>query len=290
MKKIKLAIPKGSLLESTLRTFEGAGFRINFPSTRSCFPLIDDPEIECILLRPQEIPRYIEEGIDVGISGSDWIEETGAHVVEIADLEYAKRSMKKIKWVLAVPYNSKIQSVKDLEGKTISTEIIQTVKNYLKKHNTNARVEFSWGATEAKPPYLIDAIVDVTETGISLTANKLKIIDTVIKSSTRLIANKKSMKDAWKREKIENIGELLKGVIEGTQSVLLMMHVPTTKLDRVLKELPAHKVPTAQKLAGEGWYDIIIGVRKKDVRSIIPLAKSLGCSDIIELPMISYNG
>jgi ATP phosphoribosyltransferase len=258
-KKIKLGIPKGSLQEYTLKIFKLAGFDIEVPE-KGHFLKIDDPKIECFLLRPQEIPKYVEKGkLDLGISGDDWILETKAKVIEVCDLRYAKQRIKKVKWVLAVSKNSKIKSVKDLKGKTISTEIVNLVKDYLKKNKIKAKVEFSFGATEAKPPLFADAIVDITETGASLRAHNLRILDTIFKSSTKLIANKFSWQDEWKREKIKNLTLLLQGAIRGEEEVNLMMDVPGKKLNKILKILPKLKSPTVKKFAGEDWYRVAIG-------------------------------
>lgn len=233
-KKIKLGIPKGSLENYTLKIFEGAGFSIEIPE-RGYLLKIDDPEIKGFLLRPQEIPKYVEKGkLDAGISGKDWILETRAKVIEVCDLKYAKTDIKEVKWILAVPKNSKIKSIKDLEGKTISTEIVNLVKIYLKKNKVKAKVEFSFGATEVKPPRFVDAIVDVVETGASLKAHNLKILDTILVSSTKLIANRFAWQDGWKREKIKDLALLLKGVIESEKMVSLMFHAPGKKLNKVL--------------------------------------------------------
>ena len=285
-KKIKLGIPKGSLQENTLKIFKSAGFDIDVPE-RGYFLKIDDPEIECFLLRPQEIPRYIEKGkLDLGISGDDWILESKAKIIEVCDLKYAKQEIKKVKWVLAVPENSKIKSVKDLEGKTISTEAVNLVKNYLKKSKVKARVEFSWGTTEVKPPRFADAICDITETGASLKAHNLKVIDTILTSSTKLIANKFAWQDKWKKEKIKDLALLLQGAVEGEEFVNLMMHIHGKKLNRILKVLPKLKSPTIKKIAGENWYDVTIGCKEKDTRELIPKLKRMGCEGIVEWPVV----
>ena len=282
--KLKLGIPKGSLQEYTLKIFKSAGFDIDVPE-RGYFLKIDDPEIECFLLRPQEIPRYIEKGkLDLGISGDDWILESKAKIIEVCDLKYAKQEIKKVKWVLAVPENSKIKSVKDLEGKTISTEAVNLVKNYLKKSKVKARVEFSWGTTEVKPPRFADAICDITETGASLRAHNLKVIDTILVSSTKLITNKQAWQDKWKKEKIKDLALLLQGAVGGEEMVNIMMHIPGTKLNRILKFLP--KSPTIKKLIGENWYDIEISCKERETRELIPKLKRIGAQGIVEWPVM----
>jgi len=282
--KLKLGIPKGSLQENTLKIFKSAGFDIDVPE-RGYFLKIDDPEIECFLLRPQEIPRYIEKGkLDLGISGDDWILESKAKIIEVCDLKYAKQEIKKVKWVLAVPENSKIKSVKDLEGKTISTEAVNLVKNYLKKSKVKARVEFSWGTTEVKPPRFADAICDITETGASLRAHNLKVIDTILVSSTKLITNKQAWQDKWKKEKIKDLALLLQGAVGGEEMVNIMMHIPGTKLNRILKFLP--KSPTIKKLIGENWYDIEISCKERETRELIPKLKRIGAQGIVEWPVM----
>ncbi len=276
-------MPKGSLQEYTLKIFKTAGFDIDIPE-RGYFLKIDDPEIDCFLLRPQEIPKYVEKGkLDLGISGDDWILETRSSVIEVCDLKYAKQKIEKVRWVLAVPKDSKIKSVKDLEGKLISTEVINLVKDYLKKNRVKARVEFSFGTTEVKPPRFADAIVDVTETGASLRAHDLKILDTILFSSTKLIANKDAWRDKWKKEKIKAISLLLQGAVRGEEMVNLLTHIPGDKLKRILKVLPKLKSPTVRKIAGEGWwYDVGIVCEEKEARELIPKLKRMGCQDIVE--------
>jgi len=282
-KKIKLGVPKGSLQEYTLKIFKSAGFDIEIPE-RGYFFKIDDPEIECFLLRAQEIPRYIEQGkLDLGISGDDWIFETKAKVIEVCDLKYAKQEIKKVRWVLAVPEDSKIKSVKDLQGKLISTEAVNLVKDYLKKNKVKAKVEFSWGSTEVKPPRFADAIVDITETEATLRAHNLKILDTVFLSSTKLIANKAAWKNKWKKEKIEDLALSLQGAVRGEEIVNLMMHIPGEKLNRILKVLP--KSPTIKKITGEDWYDVEISCKGKENRELIPRLKRMGCQGIVEFPI-----
>jgi len=285
-KKIKLGIPKGSLQDYTIKIFKMAGFDIEVPE-RGYFLKIDDPEIDCFLLRPQEIPKYIEKGkLDLGISGDDWILETKAKVIEVCDLKYAKQEIKRVKWVLAVPEDSKIKSVKDLKGKTISTEAINLVKDYLRKNKVKAKVEFSWGTTEVKPPRFADAIVDITETGASLRAHNLKVIGTILVSSTKLITNKFAWQDEWKKEKINHLAILLQGAVRGEEVVNLMMHVPEEKLKRILKVLPRLKSPTIKKLTGINWYDVESSCKEKETRVLIPKLKKMGCKGIIEYPLI----
>lgn len=283
-KKIKIGIPKGSLQEYTLKIFKSAGFDIDIPE-RGYFLKIDDPEIDCFLLRPQEIPKYVERGkLDLGISGDDWILETKAKVIEVCDLKYAKKEIKKVKWVLAVPEDSKIKSVKYLQGKTISTEAVNLIKDYLRKNKVKAKVEFSWGATEVKPPRFTDAIVDITETGASLRAHNLKVIDTILVSSTKLIANKRAWQDKWKKEKIKDLALLLQGVVKGEGVVNLTMHVPEEGLKRILKVLPKLKSSIIKKIAGENWYDVTISCKEKETRELIPKLKRMGCEGIVEYP------
>lgn len=284
--KIRIGIPKGSLQERTLKVFKIAGFDIEVPRRRYILK-IDDPEIECFLLRPQGIPKYVEKGkLDLGISGDDWILGSGAKVVEVCDLKYAKKEIKKVRWVLAVPKDSKIKQVQDLEGKVISTEAVNLVKDYLKKNKVRAKVEFSWGATEVKPPRFADAIVDITETGASLRAHNLKILDTVLESSTKLIASKKAWTNKWKKEKIKDLALLLQGALRGEEAVNLMMHVPGEKLNIILKVLPKLKSPTVRKIAGENWYDVSVGCGAKETRELIPELKRFGCQGIVQYPMI----
>src|SRR5579862_4482706 len=253
MSKLKLGIPKGSLENATIDLFRRAGFNIT-TSSRSYFPAIDDPDMECMLIRAQEMARYVEDGIlDAGLTGLDWVEEVGADVHAVADLVYAKQSFGKVRWVLAVPESSTFQTVKDLEGKIIATELVATTKRYLERNGVTAKVEFSWGATEVKPPVLADAIVEVTETGSSLRANKLRIVETILESNTQLIANTASWQDSWKRAKLEDIKMLLEGAIEAIGKVGLMMNVEKSNLDRVLAVLPALKKPTISHLSDDHW-------------------------------------
>jgi ATP phosphoribosyltransferase len=283
--KLKLGIPKGSLEAATIDLFRRAGYNIT-TSSRSYFPAIDDPEIECMLIRAQEMARYVEDGIlDAGLTGRDWVEESEAKVVAVADLVYAKQSFGKVRWVLAVPESSPFHTVKDLQGKIIATELVATTKRYLAANGVSAKVEFSWGATEVKPPVLADAIVEVTETGSSLRANKLKIIDTVMESNTQLIVNVESWKDHWKRRKLEDLRMLLDGAINALGKVGLMMNVHKDCLDAVLQVLPALKRPTISHLSDEDWLAVNTILDESTVRDIIPRLKQAGGQGIVEYPL-----
>jgi ATP phosphoribosyltransferase len=283
--KLKLGIPKGSLENATVDLFRRAGFNIT-TSSRSYFPGIDDPEIECMLIRAQEMARYVEDGIlDAGLTGRDWIEEMEADIVAVADLIYAKQSFGKVRWVLAVPEQSGFHSAKDLQGKIIATELVATTKRYLASHGVTAKVEFSWGATEVKPPVLADAIVEVTETGSSLRANKLKIIDTVMESNTQLIANKQSWEDAEKRQKLQDIKMLLEGAINALGKVGLMLNVHKKDLAAVLGVLPALKRPTISNLSDDEWLAVNTILDESTVRTIIPRLKEAGGQGIVEYPL-----
>src|SRR5947209_505818 len=285
MKKLKLGIPKGSLESATIDLFRRAGYNITV-SSRSYFPAIDDDEIECMLIRAQEMARYVEDGIlDAGLTGRDWVEESEAKVEAIADLVYAKQSFGKVRWVLAVPEASSFQSVKDLEGKIIATELVAATKRYLERNGVSARVEFSWGATEVKPPELADAIVEVTEPGSSLRANKLRIIETVLESNTQLIANVESWKDDRKRRKLEDMRMLLEGAIHALGKVGLMLNVHKDALDAVLKTLPALRRPTISSLSEEGWFAVNTILDESTVRVIIPRLKEAGAEGIVEYPL-----
>lgn len=284
-KKLKLGLPKGSLQESTVRMFRKAGFFVGI-SERSYFPSIDDDEIEAILFRAQEMSRYVEDGIlDCGITGNDWILENSSNVVRVAELIYAKQSLKPVRWVLAVPQDSKVKNVKDLGGKRIATELVNVTKNYLKKNKVSAHVEFSWGATEVKAAIGIDAIVEVTETGSSLRANKLREVATVCESTTQLIANRKSWLKPWKRAKIENLALLLKGAILAEEKVGLKMNVPKKDLKAVLSILPSMKNPTISNLTDPNWYDVDTIIDEKTAKKIIPELKRAGAQGIIEYPL-----
>jgi len=283
--KLKLGIPKGSLENATIDLFRRAGFQIA-TSSRSYFPTIDDPEIECMLIRAQEMARYVEDGIlDAGLTGRDWIQENEADVVPVADLIYAKQSFGKVRWVLAVPESSPFRTVHDLGGKIVATELVATTKRYLEKHGVKAKVEFSWGATEVKPPVLADAIVEVTETGSSLRANSLKIIDTVMESNTQLIANKDSWEDPKKRRKLEDIRMLLQGAINALGKVGLMLNVNKRDLEAVLAVLPALKRPTISHLSDEEWLAVNTILDESTVRDIIPRLKKAGAQGIVEYPL-----
>ena len=282
---IVLGLPKGSLQESTFALFKRAGFNVSC-SSRSYTPTIDDEEIKCRLLRPQEMSRYVELGLlDAGICGYDWVYENGSDVYEICELNSSKATSNPVRWVLAVPNDSKIKTVKDLQGKRISTEAIGLVKRYLKKHGVKAEVEFSWGATEVKAPELVDAIVDLTETGSSLRANNLRIVDTILTSTTRFIANKKSWKNSAKRAKLEQLKMLLTGALEAQRRVLLKCNAPAKTLDKVVKVMPALHAPTVNKLSGGDWFAVESVVEEKTVRDLIPQLTKNGATGIIELPL-----
>jgi len=282
---LKLGIPKGSLENATIDLFRRAGFQITVNS-RSYFPAIDDPNIECMLIRAQEMARYVEDGVlDAGPTGLDWIAETGATIEPIADLVYAKQSFGRVRWVLAVPENSDVVSVKDLEGKVIATELVETTKRYLERNGVTAKVEFSWGATEVKPPVLADAIVEVTETGSSLRANNLRIVETVLESNTQLIANIESWKDATKKQQLLDIKMLLDGAIAAMGKVGLMMNTPRSSLQAVLDVLPALKTPTVSALSDENWLALNTILDESTVRTIIPRLKAAGATGIVEYPL-----
>ena len=283
MKKLRLGLPKGSLQEATVKVFERAGFKV-YVSSRSYFPSIDDSEIQPVLLRAQEMSRYVEEkALDCGITGADWTLENASNVVSLADLVYAKQSAVKVRWVLAVPEASPIKSVKDLEGKRIATELVNVTKNYLKKHKVTADVEFSWGATEAKvADGLVDAVVELTETGSSLRAHKLKIVETICESTTQFIANKEAVKDPWKKEKMDQIVLLLKGAIDANNMVGLKMNVEKKKLDAVLKILPSLQNPTVSHLSKDNWMAVETVIEEAVVRQLIPKLKNAGAQGIIE--------
>jgi ATP phosphoribosyltransferase len=284
-RKLRLGLPKGSLEASTFKLFEKAGFNIK-KTERSYFPRIDDEEIEPVLMRAQEIARYVEDGVlDAGITGRDWIIENNAKVVELADLVYSKQAMRPVKWVLAVPKDSKIKSVKDLRGKRIATEVVGITRKYLKKHGVKADVEFSWGATEAKPPLLADAIVEVTETGSSLRANNLRIVDVIMESTTKFIINKRAWRDRWKRNKVNEVVMLLKGALLAEEKVGLKMNVRCGDLEGLLEILPALKEPTVSPLAGGDWVAVDTVIDEKLVREIIPALKKRGAQGVIEYPL-----
>jgi ATP phosphoribosyltransferase len=285
MSRLKLGIPKGSLQESTVELFAKAGWRISV-STRSYYPGIDDPEIECMLVRAQEMARYVESGaLDAGLTGKDWILETGADVEEVAELVYSKTSLGKVRWVLAVAEDSTAQSVHDLEGKVIATEAVRMTEKFLARHGVKARVEFSWGATEVKVPELADAIVEVTETGSSLRANHLRVVDTLLESAPWFIANRAAWKDAWKCEKISNLVMLLEGAIKAYNRVGLMMNVRRDDLEKVLAALPALRNPTVAQLSDPAWVAINTIIEEKTVRQLIPKLKSARAEGIVEYPL-----
>lgn len=285
MSKLMLGIPKGSLEKSTSEMFAKAGYNIQI-SSRSYYPSIDDPDVECMLIRAQEMSRYVENGIlDCGLTGHDWIVENGSDVLEVAELVYGKVGRKPLRWVLAAPENSDINGPKDLEGKHIATEAVGMTERYLKKHGVNATVEFSWGATEVKPPRLADAIVEITETGSSLRANNLKIVDTLCESTTRFIANKESMKDEAKKAKIEKMAMLLQAVLAAEGKVGLMLNIRKEKLDSIIDKIPALERPTVSPLAEEGWCALNTIVDEYVVRDLIPDLKDAGAQGIVEYPL-----
>ena len=289
--KLKLGIPKGSLQDATIQLFQRAGFNITV-SSRSYFPSIDDPEIECMLIRAQEMARYVSDGVlDAGLTGLDWIAEHEAGegrtgVIEpIADLVYAKQSFGKVRWVLAAPEDSDIKSAKDLEGKTIATELVRATKAYFARHGVNVKVEFSWGATEVKPPVLADGIVEVTETGSSLRANRLRILDTVMESNTQLIANDAALTDPWKKTKIDNLALLLRAAIEAQGRVGMMLNVRRGDLEKVLALLPALQRPTISSLSDPEWVAVNTIIEERTVRDLIPKVKAAGGQGIVEYPL-----
>jgi ATP phosphoribosyltransferase len=279
---LKLGIPAGSLQEATGELFRKAGYGIKF-SSRSYYPEIDDPEIECLLIRAQEMARYVEQGVlDAGITGYDWIVENDAEVHEVCELMFSKVSRRPVRWVLCVPEDSPARTVKDLQGKRIATEVVGLTKNFLAKHGVTARIEFSWGATEVKPPRLADAIVEVTETGSSLRANNLRIIAEVLQSTTRFIANKAAYADTWKRSKIDNLALMLQSCLAAEGKVGLMMNVRRTDLTRVLEVLPALQKPTVSSLSDPDWVDVNTIVDESFVRIVVPKLKGAGARGIVE--------
>ena len=289
--KLKLGIPKGSLQDATIQLFARAGFNI-YVSSRSYFPAIDDPDIECMLIRAQEMARYVSDGVlDAGLTGQDWIAEheagdgTTGVITSIADLIYAKQSFGRVRWVLAAPEESPIRSARDLEGKTVATELVRATRAYFSRQRVNVNVEFSWGATEVKPPMLADAIVEVTETGSSLRANRLRIIDTVMESNTQLIANHTALADAWKRTKLDNLALLLKAAIEAQGRVGLMLNVRRIDLDGVLSLLPALQRPTISALSDADWVAVNTIIEERTVRDLIPRLKAAKAQGIVEYPL-----
>ena len=282
---LKLGLPKGSLQEATLRLFRKAGYHISV-SSRSYYPVFDDMEIQSMLIRAQEMARYVEDGhLDCGLTGFDWIQEQNADVVEVAELQYGKEGFRPVRWVVAVPIDSKIKSIKDLQGKRIATELVGFTKRYLKSKGVTAQVDFSWGATEVKPPYLADAIVELTETGASLRANNLRIVETIIESSTRFIANKKVWQDKWKRQKMENIALLLKGALAAEEKVGLKMNVPGNSYKKILSLFAAMHSPTISPLSDKGWHAFEVITNERLVRDLIPKLKAAGASGIVEYPL-----
>ena len=289
--KLKLGIPKGSLQDATVQLFARAGFNL-YVSSRSYFPTVDDPEIECMLIRAQEMARYVSDGVlDAGLTGQDWIAEHEAGdgrtgVLEsIADLIYAKQSFGKVRWVLAAPEDSPIRSAQDLEGKTVATELVRATRSYFERQGVKVKVEFSWGATEVKPPMLADAIVEVTETGSSLRANRLRIIDTVLESNTQLIGSPAALADPWKRNKLENIALLLKAAIEAQGRVGIMLNTRRADLDAVLALLPALQRPTISPLSDNEWVAINTIIEERTVRDLIPKLKAARAQGIVEYPL-----
>jgi ATP phosphoribosyltransferase len=287
---LKLGIPKGSLQDATVQLFARAGFNI-YVNPRSYFPAIDDPEIECMLIRAQEMARYVADGVlDAGLTGLDWVAEQAeangrGPVVPVADLVYAKQSYGKVRWVLAVPEESKVRTVRDLEGATIATELVRVTQSWFARQGVGVNVEFSWGATEVKPPMLADAIVEATETGSTLRANRLRIVETVIESNTQLIANPAALEDPWKRMRLENLALLLRAAIEAHGRVGLMLNVERAALGEILGLLPALRRPTVSPLADDGWVAVNTILEEKTARDLIPRLKAAGGQGIVEYPL-----
>ena len=287
---LRLGLPKGSLQDTTIRLFAHAGYQIDV-SSRSYYPSIDDPEIECILIRAQEMARYVEQGVmDAGITGLDWVLENRAKVKELADLRAPWPNYRPVRWVLAVKEGSRLKRVSDLEGKRIATEAVGLTRGYLKKHGVKAELEFSWGATEVKPPVLADAIVDVSETGSSLRANSLRVMDVVLESTPRFIANRAACQDEWKRRKMERMLMLLQGAIAAIDRVGLMMNVPRNQVDAVLSELPALATPTISTLSDESWVAVNTVIEERLVRELIPKLAESGATGIVEYPLSKIIG
>jgi len=283
--RLKLGLPKGSLQESTFKLFGKAGYRVQV-SSRSYYPTIDDKNIDCTLVRAQEMARYVDIGIfDVGLTGKDWILEQNADVVEVAELRYAKGGLNPVRWVVAVPEDSPIKSVKDLKGKRIATELVGYTKRYLKSRGVTAEIEFSWGATEVKPPRLADAIVELTETGSSLRANNLRIVEVMLESTTRLIANKKAWNDPWKRKKIESMAMLLQGALAAEEKVGLKMNAPKASLKEICGLLPSMHAPTISHQTDPEWVSLEVILDEKLARDLIPRLKRRGASGIVEYPL-----
>jgi len=282
---LNIGLPKGSLQESTLKLFRKAGFTISVGS-RSYIPSIDDEELSGLLIRAQEMARYVQDGIlDLGLTGRDWVLEQNAKVKEVCPLQYAKGGLRPVRWVVAVPNESPIRRIEDLGGKRIATELVQYTRRFLRERGIEAQVEFSWGATEVKAPRLADAIVELTETGSTLRANNLRIVGTILESTTVLIANRQAWKNPWKREKIRRIEMLLTGALRAEEKVGLKMNVKRSDLSRVLKVLPAMQNPTLSSLSEEGWFSLEVIVDEKVVRDLIPVLKNAGASGIVEYPL-----
>jgi ATP phosphoribosyltransferase len=282
---LNIGLPSGSLQDSTLHLFRKAGFTINVGS-RSYIPAIDDPELSGLLIRAQEMARYVQDGIlDVGLTGRDWVLEQNARVKEVCSLLYARGGLRPVRWVVAVPDDSAIRRLQDLQGKRVATELVQFTRRYLREKGVKAQVEFSWGATEVKAPRLADAIVELTETGSSLRANNLRIVETILESTTVLIANRDSWKEPWKRQKIENVAMLLQGALRAEEKVGLKMNVGRADLDRILRVLPAMQNPTISTLSEAGWFSLEVIVDEKTVRELIPVLKKEGASGIVEYPL-----
>jgi ATP phosphoribosyltransferase len=283
--KLRLGIPKGSLQDATIALFERAGWHI-YANGRSYFPSIDDAEIECMLIRAQEMARYVNHGVlDAGLTGVDWVVESGLDVESVTSLVYAKQSRQRVRWVLAVPEDSNYQKAEDLSGKTIATELVEVTKRYFAAKNVPVQVEFSWGATEVKPPMLADAIVEVTETGSSLRANRLRIIDTVMESETHLIANRTAYADGWKRQKLESLALMLRGAIAAQGQVGLMLNVEKANLQQVLSVLPALNSPTISELSNSEWVAVNTILEESVVREVVPKLKAANATGIVEYPL-----
>ena len=281
---LKLGIPAGSLQDATAELFRKAGYKLTFTS-RSYYPTIDDPEVHCTLIRAQEMARYVENGsLDCGLTGHDWVVENDAKIVELAELVFSKASRRPVRWVLAVPNDSPIQGPKDLQGKRIATEVVNITRRWLASHGVTATVEFSWGATEVKPPRLADAIVEVTETGSSLKANNLRIVCDILQSTTRFIANERAANDAWKRRKMDDLVLMLRGAMAAEGRVGLMMNVPKDRQDAVLALMPGH-TPTLSSLADPAWVDVLVILSEDEVRKLIPALKRAGATGIVEFPL-----
>lgn len=285
MNRVKLGLPKGSLQESTFDLFKKAGYRIRLPD-RSYIPIIDDPELDGLLIRAQEMGHYVEDGVlDAGITGQDWVQEYGSDVIEVSKLLYARGGFVPVRWVVAVPEDSDIKDISQLAGKRVATELVNYTQRYFKDHGVEAHIEFSWGATEVKPPELADAIVDVTVTGSSLRANKLRIVDTILESTTVLVMNRSAYSNLWKREKVENLAMLLQGALNAESKVGLKMNLPDYKLEELSTLLPSLHNPTVSHLKNPGWLAIEVIIDEAKVRELIPVLKKHGAEGIIEYPL-----